>query len=147
MGSAASASREPKLPATVGDGVFVVRRLRPSGVLSLFRGGVLTAAHAALITERVMALSAAFSEPNRMIIVHDWRAMTNYESAARTDLTKWAVAHFREIAFTGIVIPEGNRIINMGLQVAASALALSGMRLEVDTSVPDLLARSRLSLT
>jgi hypothetical protein len=141
-------AQERKFPVVLGEGegAFVLRRLNPSGILSLFKGEVLTTAHAALITERVMPLAATYSEPNKIVIVHDWRKMTSYDSAARTNLTAWAVDHFREVLFTGIVISGGNKIVSMGLHVAASALALVGLRLTIDTSVEQLLMRARLSL-
>lgn len=138
--------REPKLPVTLGDGLFVVRRLRPQGVFCVFRGGMLTAEHAALITENVMPIAAACSERHKLVIVHDWRLMTGYESAARTNLTRWAVNNFRDVHFTGIVIPEGNRIISMGLHVAGSALALAGLQLAIDTSAERILLQARTRL-
>lgn len=137
--------RDPKFPVSLGGGVFMVQRLRPNGVLSVFRGGTLTLAHATLITESVMALAAHCSDPGKMVIVHDWRQMLGYESAARTHLTSWAVSHFREVHFTGIVIPDGNRMVGMGLHVAASALALVGLRLTISTSPAEVLSAARVT--
>ena len=60
-------------------------------------------------------------------ILHDWYAMTGYDTRVRVDWTKWSQGRVKEIESTHILVRS--RVVAMGVRTAALALSLVGARL------------------
>jgi hypothetical protein len=126
---------------------FDLWRLVPAGALVRFRGGHLTEADAIALVERCYPLAERVSPKGRVISILDWRLMTGYDSRARSRLTEFGVKQRKSIAYLAIVVPAGNRIVQMGISVAQAGLAVAGLRMHLETSLDKAVDAARRAMT
>ncbi len=75
------------------------------------------------------------------VAVHEWSAMTGYDSAARAVLTDWGVRIRNEVERVVIVLSDAApKLVRMGVSVASVTLRLAGMRIDAERS-PSVIAR------
>jgi len=98
---------------------------RPAPTLLLCRiSGHFTEHHARQLADASTEAAA------RDAVIHyfsDWEMMDAYDSAARTTMTDWGRRH-RKTLKTGTFIC-GNRIVEMGVNVAGTAMAFLGIKI------------------
>jgi len=69
----------------------------------------------------------AIARGARVVVFHDWEAMTGYDTSVRQDLTRWSLTQRAHIASINILVRS--KIVAMGVATAGLTLRLGGMHL------------------
>ena len=75
------------------------------------------------VLERQFRLGACFDT------FHDWDAMSGYDSAARTELTRWVLASLKNIKSAHFLVHD--RMVRMGVTSANVATSFAGLRMTI----------------
>ena len=73
--------------------------------------------------------------------VNDWSTMTGYDAAARTRLIDYAKANREVISHTAIVLPVTSALGRIGVQTAATLLALMGKQITFPRDVREAITK------
>ena len=96
------------------------------------RDGVIYTVPDRLIDDEVASFMIAQDEARLrrgvpLTVLHDWSASAGYTSSARSRLTRHVLAHTELYARIGIVVRPASRLLGMGVQLAATTLAVAGV--------------------
>lgn len=93
--------------------------------------------------ERLLELRGASRQ--RITVVHDYTAITGYDSESRRVLTDWGLRIKNEVERIVVIQPPAkNKMLRMGLGAAASALSMIGLKIDFEDSL--ILTVGRLGL-
>lgn len=79
-----------------------------------------------------------------LIYVHDFSRAVGYTSAGRKMMTEWGVRVRSRIQIVVAVAPQLSPLIRMGLSAAAGALQIAGVRMEIASSLADVVTKLKL---
>ena len=82
------------------------------------------------VSDRLFALRTTSDQ--QVLFFHEWSAMTGYGKGVRKEMTDWGLRIRKDIERIVVSLgPEAPSLVKMGVNVAASALTLAGIRLSL----------------
>ncbi len=113
--------------------------IEPAGfVTRLEADTILTAAMARWICEDVHRLARARRRGSGPLRVYnDFGGMSRYEPEARRVCTDWAMDNRQDIEILQVTLAPRNRMVSMGIHVAAMSLRMAGLQVQIDDEVPE----------
>jgi hypothetical protein len=136
--SLALGGRAPSLIDPATD--VAVWLVKPAGVVtSLGATTRITLAVATFLTGEAHAFSQrSHGQKQGLLAIHDWSRLTGYDPAARALLVDWCLAHRHELAFSGVVSPKVNALLDMAITVARTTLGIAHVPFDVSPSLLEL---------
>lgn len=114
----------------------------PPGMVNRLLDPQATAEHVLSITRDVdQLMKQRWPEASKYLYVHDFSHVKGYDTAARKILQEWGVASRPIIGLIVVVVPDSNKILQMGAHAGTAFLRALGIPMEVSYSVHDTLLK------
>ncbi len=136
-----TATQQQLMSMDVGDGALEMYRPSPNIVYTRARGRCA----AALAEGWVTSTANIWSTVDKLTVFNVWQLMTSYDSAARSSLTSWVLAH--RLQFSTAWFSSGSRLVSMGVSVAGVATSMFGVPMHAPPERETFLQQLAASLT